>query len=75
MRRSMVNSSIVRVVGLCSRHPWAVIAVALIVAVLSGGYAAKNFALSTDISKLFPAPVPRGRLTEIFAGQDNSCHK
>jgi hopanoid biosynthesis associated RND transporter like protein HpnN len=50
--------SIVRyIVGLCSRHAWAVIAVASIITAGSGYYAARHFAINTDINKLMASDI------------------
>jgi uncharacterized protein len=54
----MIKSSVVRIVVLCSRHPWWVIAIALALATVSGVYAARNFAIKTDINDLFPRDLP-----------------
>jgi hypothetical protein len=54
----MLKSTIQGVVGACSRHPWPVIAAALILSLLSGIYAARNFAISTDISMLISPDLP-----------------
>jgi uncharacterized protein len=50
----MLRSSIVRVVDTCSRHPFWVILIALFLALASGVYAARNFAIKTDIKDMFP---------------------
>jgi uncharacterized protein len=54
----MVTSSIVRVVGLCARRPWLVIAIALALAVGSAVYAARHFAIKTDVNELISHDVP-----------------
>ena len=48
----MLVSSITRLVHFSIRHPWLVMTLALVVTVASGFYAAKNFAINTDINKL-----------------------
>jgi uncharacterized protein len=53
-RENMLRSSIVRVVDACSRHPLWVILIALCLAGASGVYAARHFAIKTDINDLFP---------------------
>ncbi len=54
----MLRASIVRVVDLCSRHSWTVIVLALLLAAGSGVYVARNFAIKTNISDLFPHDLP-----------------
>src|SRR6202521_3662348 len=54
----MLEKSVVRVVHLCSRRPWWVIATALALTTFSGIYAARNFAIKTDINELFPHDLP-----------------
>jgi hopanoid biosynthesis associated RND transporter like protein HpnN len=53
-REDLLKSSIVRVVDACSRYPWRVIVIALILAAAAGAYAARHFAIKTDINDLFP---------------------
>jgi hopanoid biosynthesis associated RND transporter like protein HpnN len=50
----MLRSSIVRIVDTCSRHPYWVILIALSLALASGIYAERNFAIKTDIKDMFP---------------------
>ena len=45
-------SPVARLVGACSRHPWVVAALCLILAGLAGGYAATHFAMTTDTNAL-----------------------
>ncbi len=54
----MLKTSIVRLVGLCTRRPWWVIAVAALLTVASAAYSARNFTLSTDVKALFPPNLP-----------------
>lgn len=48
----MLVSTVRGIVGVCTRFPWLVIALGVICAVGSAAYAAKNFAINTDIDKL-----------------------
>jgi uncharacterized protein len=48
----MLRSTIARIVDLSARHGWPVIAAALVLAVLSSIYAARHFAIDTDINHL-----------------------
>src|SRR5437867_4478866 len=49
---------LVRLVDLCARHPWPVIILALGLAGYCGDYAARHFAIKTDINDLFPKTLP-----------------
>jgi hopanoid biosynthesis associated RND transporter like protein HpnN len=48
----MLTRSIVRIVGTCTRHAWAVIVLALVLAVGSGVYTARYFAINANIDDL-----------------------
>jgi len=48
----MLTSAIAAIVRYCTRYAWPVIGVMLLLAVVSGVYAAKHFAITTDIGKL-----------------------
>ncbi len=48
----MLTSVIVRVIDFCTRYAWQVVAVGLVLAGASGVYAARHFAISSDISAL-----------------------
>ena len=54
----MIKSSVVRLVDLCSRYPWWVIVIALVLASVSGVYAARNFGIKTDINELISDQLP-----------------
>jgi len=54
----MLRSPIVRLVDLCTRHAWTVIALVLALSCLSAVYAAQHFAIATDIKELFPRDLP-----------------
>src|SRR6516225_228267 len=54
----MLNSAIVRVVGLCVMRPWWTIAVALALAAASSVYAVNHFAIKTDINDLISPDLP-----------------
>jgi hypothetical protein len=56
--KRMVISPIVRIVGLCARRPWLVIALALALAAGSAVYAARHFAIKTDVNELISHDVP-----------------
>jgi len=65
----MLVSIVRHIVGVCSRHAWAVIAVAAIITAGSGYYSAKHFAITTDINKLM-APDIDWRLREKAYARD-----
>ncbi|HYI29504.1 MAG TPA: MMPL family transporter [Bradyrhizobium sp.] len=48
----MLTSAVVRIIEFCTRHAWGVIAAGLVLALISGAYAARNFAISSDVSAL-----------------------
>ncbi len=50
--RIMLTSSIVRIVKFCARHAWGVILAAVVLAVCSGVYTARVFAINTKIDDL-----------------------
>src|SRR5882762_7625265 len=50
----MLRSPIVRLVDFCARFPWPGIICALAVTASSADYAARHFAIKTDINDLFP---------------------
>ena len=54
----MPISPVVRLVELCMRRAWAVIALVLGLSCLSTVYAATHFAIATDIKELFPRDLP-----------------
>jgi uncharacterized protein len=48
----MSQSIIVHVVRFCTRRPWAVVTVAILIAVAAAIYSARHFAITTDVDKL-----------------------
>jgi hopanoid biosynthesis associated RND transporter like protein HpnN len=54
----MLRSIIARLVDFSTRNHWPVIAVAIVLAVASGIYAAKHFAIDTDINHLLSTKLP-----------------
>lgn len=50
--------AISRTVQLCTRYRWLIVAVAVLLTALSADYAARNFAIDTDVSKLISAELP-----------------
>src|SRR5690348_12881154 len=54
----MLKSIIVAIVTRCTRHAWAVIVAASLLAVASGVYAARHFGINTDINTLISQDLP-----------------
>jgi uncharacterized membrane protein YdfJ with MMPL/SSD domain len=54
----MPISAVLRTVGFCTRHPWPVIVIAAILAIVSAVYTATHFALTTDTDQLLPKDLP-----------------
>src|SRR3954451_16097051 len=54
----MLRHAILTVVTRCTRHPWLTIAVAVLLGLCSGAYAAKHFAINTDINTLISKDLP-----------------
>jgi hypothetical protein len=54
----MLKASIVRIVALSARRPWWIIALVLALAAGSGLYAARHFAIKTDVNELISKDVP-----------------
>lgn len=54
----MLNNAIGQLVALCTRFAWTVIALAILVTAGSGYYAAKHFAINTDVAKLISPDLP-----------------
>ena len=57
-RQTMLRSPIVRLVDFCARFPWPVIILALALTASSADYAARHFAIKTDVNDLFPPTLP-----------------
>src|SRR5215510_10705294 len=54
----MLRSSVFRTVDFCTRHAWWVIVFGLALAAASTVYAARHFAIKTDVTDLFPSVLP-----------------
>src|SRR5581483_4412915 len=54
----MLRHAIVSVVTRCTRHAWLTIFVAAVIGVVSGIYAARHFAINTDIDTLISQDLP-----------------
>src|SRR5689334_5656152 len=62
----MLNKTIARIVGFCTRFSWLVIAISAVLTAFSGYYAAKHFAINTDITKLISQELPWRQRELIF---------
>ena len=63
----MLKSAIVRTVDTCTRHPWSVIILALVLTVGSAFYAARHFEITTDVEQLISKDLPwRRRQAEFY---------
>jgi uncharacterized protein len=54
----MLKSIIIRTVDFCSRNALWVILAGVALGVVSGGYAARHFAITTDINQLISPDLP-----------------
>src|SRR5215470_7700669 len=63
----MLRSSIVRIVAVCTRHPWWVIAFALVLGILTSVYAATHFKIKTDVDALISPDLPWAQRAQDYA--------
>jgi uncharacterized protein len=54
----MLKARLAVIVGICTRHAWSVIALAAVLAFVFGSYAARHFAIDTDINRLISPDLP-----------------
>jgi uncharacterized protein len=54
----MLRARLALIVGFCTRHAWAVIAVAVLAGIGAGVYGTHHFAINTDIGKLISPDLP-----------------
>jgi uncharacterized protein len=54
----MPISAVLRTVGFCTRHPWPVIVIAAMLAIVSAVYTATRFAITTNTDQLLPKDLP-----------------
>jgi hopanoid biosynthesis associated RND transporter like protein HpnN len=54
----MLQSMVVRAVGLCARHAWAVIAIGAILTVLCVTYTVRHFTITTDVTQMLSPNLP-----------------
>ncbi len=62
----MVRLEIVRIVDLSTRHPWWVIALALILSSASAVFVERHFAIKADINELISPELPWARRVTEF---------
>jgi uncharacterized protein len=62
----MLKSAIVRITDICTRHPWYVIIVALVLSAFSAGYAERHFAIKTDVNELISPELPWAQRVKAF---------
>jgi hypothetical protein len=62
----MLKLAIVRIVDLCTRHPWWVIALALALSSASVVFVGRHFAIKTDINELISPELPWGQRVKEF---------
>src|SRR5262249_44735171 len=55
---NMVKTAIVTIIGLCTKYAYLTIAVFVVLAAASCYYAAKNFAINTDVGTLISEELP-----------------
>ncbi len=70
----MQKAKLAALVNICTRHAWVVIVIAISLAVVSGDYAVRNFAINTNVNQLISHDLPwRQRelvFSEAFQGKD-----
>ena len=54
----MLKAKLAFIVGNCRRHAWSVIALAAVLAFVSGIYTSRHFAIDTDINRLISPDLP-----------------
>src|SRR5215470_7091869 len=63
----MLRSLIARIVGMCTRRPGWVIAVAVVLGTLTGLYAATHFKIKTDVDALISPDLPWAQRAQAYA--------
>jgi uncharacterized protein len=54
----MLKARLAFIAKICTRHAWSVIAIAGLLAFVSGAYVARHIAIDTDINKLLARDLP-----------------
>jgi hypothetical protein len=63
----MLRTLIVRIVGACTRHPWWVVAFALVLGIVTSVYAATHFKIKTDVDSLISPDLPWAQRAQAYA--------
>src|SRR3977135_3969705 len=56
--RNMLKAKLGALVNICTRNAWVVIVIALVLTVVSGVYAVRNFAINTNVNQLISPDLP-----------------
>ncbi len=62
----MLTSTVVRIVDFCTRRPWLVLSVSLLLAIAASAYAVKHFAITTDVNKLISGDLEWRNRERVF---------
>ena len=54
----MLKAKLAALVNICTRNAWVVIVIALFLAVVSGIYVVRNFAINTNVNQLISPDLP-----------------
>ena len=54
----MLKAKLAALVNICTRYAWVVIVIALVLSVVSGIYAVRNFAINTNVNQLISPDLP-----------------
>src|SRR6476620_3090401 len=54
----LITLTVVQVIKLCTRLPWVVIILSMLLTALAAQYSARHFAMNTDIGRLISADLP-----------------
>jgi uncharacterized protein len=57
-RPNALTAAVIRAVDLCTRHAWPTLLLAVVLAIGSGYYTARHFAINTDVSQLITPDLP-----------------
>src|SRR5262249_11758522 len=65
-RQAMLKLTIVRIVDVCTRHPWCVILLAVALSAFSTVYVRRHFAIKTDVNELISPNLPWAQRVKDF---------
>src|SRR5687767_12237403 len=54
----MLKTKIASIVNICTRFPWLVVAIAVILASVTAIYSARNFSINTNVTRLISQDLP-----------------